>query len=51
VLALLAAGLRNAEIGRHLGVSPGTIRIQLTSIFRKLGVTTRLRAALLVHGR
>jgi DNA-binding CsgD family transcriptional regulator len=48
VLGLLAAGLSNLEIARRLGVAPSTIRIELTSIFRKLGVRTRLQAALLV---
>jgi DNA-binding NarL/FixJ family response regulator len=51
VLALLASGLSNLEIARRLGVSAGTIRIELTGIFRKLGVATRLQAALLVSGR
>lgn len=49
VLGLLAGGLSNSEIARRLGVSAGTIRIELTSIFRKLGVVTRLQAALLVR--
>jgi DNA-binding CsgD family transcriptional regulator len=48
VLGLLATGLSNLEIAGRLGVAPSTIRIELTSIFRKLGVVTRLQAALLV---
>ena len=48
VLGGLAAGSSNLEIARRLGVAEGTIRLQLTAIFRKLGVATRLQAALLV---
>jgi DNA-binding CsgD family transcriptional regulator len=50
VLGLLATGLSNLDIARRLGVAAGTVRIELTSIFRKLGVVTRLQAGLLVRG-
>lgn len=50
VLGLLASGLNNSDIARRLGVSVGTIRIEMTSILRKVGVVTRLQAALLVCG-
>ena len=48
VLGTLAEGLSNAAIARRLVVSEGTIRLELTAIFRKLGVANRLQAALLV---
>jgi DNA-binding CsgD family transcriptional regulator len=41
VLRLLATGLANAEIARELSLSPRTINAHLTSIYGKLGVTTR----------
>jgi DNA-binding CsgD family transcriptional regulator len=40
--ALLAAeGLHNGEIGKRLGKSPITVRNQLSSIFKKLGLDSR----------
>lgn len=41
VLQLLATGLANAEIARHLSLSPRTVNAHLTTIYGKLGVTTR----------
>ena len=41
VLRLLATGLANAEIARRLSLSPRTINAHLTTIYGKLGVTTR----------
>lgn len=41
VLRLLSAGLANAEIARELVVSPNTIKTQLQSLYRKLGVGSR----------
>ena len=38
----------SSAIARRLVVSEGTIRLELTAIFRKLGVANRLQAALLV---
>ncbi len=38
---LVAAGMQNAEIARQLGKSHITVRNQLTSIYRKLGVNSR----------
>ena len=44
VLALLAEGMTNAEIGRALFISPITVRNHLSSIFAKLQVSNRAQA-------
>ena len=44
VLALLAEGMSNAEIGGALFISPITVRNHLSSIFAKLQVSTRGQA-------
>jgi len=44
VLGLLAQGLRNKEIGRHLTIEEVTVRLHLRGIFRKLGVRSRTQA-------
>jgi DNA-binding CsgD family transcriptional regulator len=45
VLALLATGLRNAEIADRLVVSPKTVDHHVSAILRKLNVRTRGEAA------
>jgi DNA-binding CsgD family transcriptional regulator len=45
VLALLAEGLRNAEIAERLYLTPKTVRHHVSAIFGKLGVETRTEAA------
>jgi len=45
VLRLLAAGRTNAEIGAELYISPKTASVHVSSIFRKLGVSSRVQAA------
>jgi DNA-binding CsgD family transcriptional regulator len=45
VLALVAEGLRNAEIARRLFLSPRTVEHHVTAIRRKLGADTRVAAA------
>ena len=45
VLRLLATGRTNAQIGAELFISPKTASVHVTSILRKLGVTTRVQAA------
>jgi DNA-binding CsgD family transcriptional regulator len=45
VLRLLAAGRTNAQIGAELYISPSTASVHVTSILRKLGVSSRVQAA------
>jgi DNA-binding CsgD family transcriptional regulator len=44
VLALVADGLTNAQIAERLVVTPRTINAHLTSVYSKLGVTSRAGA-------
>jgi DNA-binding CsgD family transcriptional regulator len=45
VAALVAEGLTNAEIGRRLFISKGTVATHIRSAFRKTGVTSRAELA------
>jgi len=49
VLRLLGAGHTNAQIGAELYISPKTASVHVTSILRKLGVTSRVQAAALAE--
>lgn len=51
ILTWLAAGRTNAEMAKLRGRSPSTIRNQLESLYRKLGVGNRTEAAQLAIGR
>jgi DNA-binding NarL/FixJ family response regulator len=44
--ALVADGLANKQIARHLGITERTVKAHLTSIFSTIGVTDRTQAAL-----
>jgi DNA-binding NarL/FixJ family response regulator len=44
VLRLLAAGLRNEEIGKRLFISPETVKAHVTKAMRKLDADTRTQA-------
>lgn len=46
ILRLLAAGSTNREIAEKLVIAEGTVKNHVTSIFNKLSVTDRTRAAL-----
>ena len=52
ILTLLAEGLSNRGIGNTLGISEGTVKVHVKAILRKLGVTSRVAAAVLAveHG-
>ena len=47
VLELVAHGLGNAEIGSQLGIAEKTVKTYMTSIFSKLGLESRVEAALM----
>lgn len=49
VLELLSQGQSNKEIANRLGLSPNTIKIHVTEILRKLGVSSRSQAVALVR--
>jgi DNA-binding CsgD family transcriptional regulator len=49
VLRLVAAGRSNAQIGAELFISRATAAVHVTSILRKLGVTSRVQAAALAE--
>ena len=41
-MAMLACrGWTNAEIARHMEVSPGTVKNRLSGVYAKLGIGTR----------
>jgi two-component system, NarL family, nitrate/nitrite response regulator NarL len=45
VLALMVDGHQNSEIARRLYVSPSTVKNHVSSVFEKLGVSSRVQAA------
>ena len=49
VLRLVGAGRSNAQIGAELYISPTTARVHVSSILRKLGVSSRVQAAALAE--
>ncbi|NHC13632.1 response regulator [Motilibacter deserti] len=49
VLALLAAGLANKQIGRRLGITEATVKAHLTRVYAAIGVTDRTSAAVWAH--
>jgi DNA-binding NarL/FixJ family response regulator len=44
VLRLVAQGLTNEQVAEQLVISPRTVNTHLTSIYGKIGVTTRSAA-------
>ena len=49
VVALVAEGLSNKQIGRRLGICEKTVKTHLTNTFHQIGVTSRTEAALWAH--
>jgi DNA-binding NarL/FixJ family response regulator len=45
VARLIGEGLRNDAIARRLFIAPGTVKVHLSHIFAKLGITTRAELA------
>ena len=45
VVRLVGEGLRNDAIARRLFIAPSTVKVHLTHIFAKLGITTRTELA------
>ena len=45
VVGLVSEGLRNDAIARRLFIAPGTVKVHLSHIFAKLGITTRTELA------
>jgi predicted ATPase/DNA-binding CsgD family transcriptional regulator len=45
VARLASEGLRNDAIARRLFIAPGTVKVHLSHIFAKLGITTRAQLA------
>jgi DNA-binding CsgD family transcriptional regulator len=50
VIALVAEGLTNAEIGALLWISTGTVRRHLENVYAKLEVHTRTAAVRAAYG-
>ncbi len=52
VFALVGSGLPNKQIARRLGITERTVKGHLTNIYRQIGVTDRVQAALFAtsHG-
>ena len=46
LVTLLASGLRNKEIAYALGITEGTVKVYLSKIFTKVGVSDRFELAL-----
>lgn len=51
VLGLMASGKSNRDIAALLGLTEGTIKIHLTTIFKLLGVSSRTQAMVVVAQR
>ena len=49
VLRLLCEGLPNKVISKRLNISPGTVKIHMSQILRRLGVASRLQAVIVAR--
>jgi DNA-binding NarL/FixJ family response regulator len=46
---MIAAGLRNRDIGERLSISENTVKVHLHNIYEKLGVEGRMELLLLAQ--
>ena len=46
VLRLLTQGMANKQIGRALGITERTVKVHVGNVFRRIGVTDRISAAM-----
>jgi DNA-binding NarL/FixJ family response regulator len=51
ILDALADGLTNKQIAKRLWLTQQTVKFHLSSIYRKLGVSSRTEAVAVTHGR
>lgn len=51
IALLVGSGANNKEIATQLSITEATVKAHLTSVFRKLNVSDRLRLALVVSGQ
>jgi two-component system nitrate/nitrite response regulator NarL len=51
VVTLVCKGLSNKEIARRLGVTEGTVKVHLNSIYEQLGVRSRIELMVALSGR
>jgi len=49
VADLVMLGLRNKEIARRLGLTVGTVKMHLHSIYQKLRISSRMQLAVIMH--
>jgi len=47
---MVGSGINNCEAAERLNVTEGTVKFHLTSIFKKLNVSSRAKLVLLAHG-
>ena len=43
--------MRNRQIASNLGMTEGTVKVHLHTIYQKLGIDNRTELALIAHGR
>ena len=51
VVSLVCDGLSNKEIAERLGITEGTIKIHLHSVYEQLGVRSRIELMIAMSGR
>ena len=51
IAELVSHGLRNRDIAARLGVTEGTVKVYLHSVYQKIGVENRTELALIARGK